>query len=158
MIRRHRSKLGRPILLVLIVGAVIGVVYWSMLSTSSAKPSLTGTWILTNHVTSSSYRSYKDDTHEFRIAVVQDNGSLQGRGQQTLYNGKNARNRYPLWFTKGEVKDDQVFITYRMKGSREFGGTFTLNVDPKDPKILRGSFTSEAARTKGTTEVHILSD
>ncbi|MBL7951762.1 MAG: hypothetical protein JNM62_08575 [Flavobacteriales bacterium] len=99
-----------------------------------------------------------DDTHEFRIKVVQTEGVLEGRGEQTLYNGKTARNHYPLWFTKGEVTDDQVLIDYRMKGSREFGGTFTLRIDPNDPTRLQGSFTSEAARTEGTTEVRILRD
>jgi hypothetical protein len=158
MIRRRRSTLVRPILLVLIVGAIGSGVYWFTRSNGSADTSLTGTWVISNQVLETSYRSYKDDTHEFRIEVVEEAGALTGRGKQTLYNGKTARNHYPLWFTKGEVKDDQVFITYRMNGSREFGGTFTLRVDPNDPTRLKGTFTSEAARTEGTTEVRILRD
>lgn len=145
-------------MLVLCIGAIIGCVYWFMSSNRNTDTRLTGTWVLTNQVTETSYRSYMDDTHEFRIEVTQEGDVLKGQGKQTKYNGKAARNHYPLWFTKSEVKDDQIFITYRMNGSREFGGTFTLRVEPDDPTRLRGTFTSEAANTKGTTEVRILQD
>lgn len=158
MIRRRRSTLFRPVLFVLVLGAIITGAYWFMRSDRTTQPTLTGTWVLTNHVLETSYKRYKDDRHEFRIEVVQDENALKGSGNQTLYNGKTARNKYPLWFTKGEVKDDQVFITYRMNGSREFGGTFSLRIDPNDPSRLRGTFTSEAANTEGTTEVRILRD
>ncbi|MCB9163577.1 MAG: hypothetical protein H6592_03935 [Flavobacteriales bacterium] len=158
MLRRRRSALSNPLLLLLFAGVIGMVIYWFVPSRSGSNIDLTGTWVLTNKVTGTTYRKYMDDTHEFRIEVVQTGDVLEGRGVQSRYNDKPARNRYPIWFTQAEIKDDLVAINYGMKGSREFTGTFTLKVDKDDPTLLRGTFTSAAANTTGTTEVRVVRD
>jgi hypothetical protein len=154
MIRRTTSLPSRTLLIVLAaLGA--GLAYWSWGNTSDPAIDLNGTWTLTNQVNSSELKRYMGDSHEFTIRVEQEGTSIQGSGEQTGYNGKAARNRYPIWFTAINVNGEQVVIEYAMKGGRPTEGNFTLQVDPDTPTILRGSFTSTAANTSGTTVVRI---
>lgn len=130
--------------------------YWYWGNTPAQGGDLSGRWTLTNHVNASELKRYRGDRHEFTIQVTQEGETLRGSGEQTGYNGKSARNRYPIWFTNATVKGDLVVVEYAMKGGRPTEGTFTLQVDPNAPQLLRGSFTSTAANTTGTTEVRVV--
>ncbi len=155
MIRRTTTLPSRALVIALLTIAA-GAAYWYWKNMPASGTDLSGTWILTNHVTASDLKRYKGDRHEFTIQVTQEGETLLGNGEQTGYNNKAARNRYPIWFTNATVNGDQIVVKYAMKGGRPTEGTFTLQIDPNAPHILRGSFTSTAANTTGTTEVRVV--
>ena len=151
----RRIPLASRALFIALVLLVVGGAYFLFQAPSDTAPALSGTWTVRNAVVRSDLKRYLDDHHEFRIVVTQHGNTLNGSGEQTKYNGKPARNRYPIWFTQATVDGDRVTIHYAMKGGRETVGVFELNITGEDPTRLEGTFTSTAANTTGTTRVEI---
>lgn len=151
----RRTPLASRALLIALVLLVGGGAYYLLQTPRDEVPALSGTWTIRNEVVRSDLKRYRDDHHEFRIVVTQNGNTLSGSGEQTKYNDKPARNKYPIWFTQATVNGEQVTIHYAMKGGRETVGVFDLKITNDDPKRLEGTFTSTAANTSGTTRVEI---
>jgi hypothetical protein len=149
----RRTPLASKAILIAVVLLVALGGYYFINSQGENAPTLEGTWTVRNSVVLSDLKRYRDDRHEFRIQVTQQGDQLSGSGEQTKYNGKPARNKYPIWFTKATVAGDRVMIHYAMKGGRETVGVFELTIT--SPSRLEGTFTSTAANTSGTTVVEI---
>lgn len=153
---RRSSTISSRILLLVVVAALAFGGYWFLSSDDDELVNLSGTWTLTNRVTSSSLERYKGDLHEFTFQVTQDGEEVRGSGEQTAYNGKPARNRYPIWFTNVDRNGNDVVITYSMRGGKPTTGQFLLRIDTLDRSLLVGTFTSTAAHTTGSTTVRIV--
>ena len=86
------------------------MVWWNGTSAEDELADLSGVWTLTNSVVESNMDRYVGDVYVFEINVTQHGGKLTGEGEQTLYNGKTARSRFPIVFTDATIKPDEVVI------------------------------------------------
>jgi hypothetical protein len=148
------KRIGIAATVVSLAGGSIAL--WNQLKPVEELPDLTGRWTITNTVTSSAGGQYDGEEYVYSVGVMQaqDHG-LSGDGEQTLYNGKPARSRFPITITAGKHTSKQIKANFKIQGNREFTGTLWLTRNENDPKRLAGTFEYTAGGTKGTTEVTI---
>jgi cytoskeletal protein RodZ len=121
-------------------------------SAPEATSPLSGTWVLDTRVESSSYRGYEGLQLAYRLQLEQQGTRISGEGVKTAENGTPlaARARTPI-SVSGSIEGDRVVLTFTEHGTqRASGGKMIL--DRYDDGVLRGRFSSSAARSAGTAE------
>ena len=114
---------------------------------------LDGAWTMTNEVQDSSLKTFRGLRLEYQLQLQQDGERVTGKGQKVSENGRALRRsaRTPITLA-GTVEGDEVHLKFREKGRRrESGGTFQYQL--AGDGSLRGTFTSNAARSSGQSVV-----
>jgi transcriptional regulator with XRE-family HTH domain len=126
--------------------------------TENAVQDVTGTWKVATHVESSSYASYSGLLLGYEMEIEQDGDRVTGTGRKILENGTeiNPRGQTPITVS-GVVDGDRLTLNFTERGARRASqGTFTLMRDADG--MLRGRFTSDAAKSSGSVEARRLDD
>lgn len=124
----------------------------SELPASHTPGEVTGTWRLATQVESSSYASYSGLLLGYEVQLQQDGDRVTGTGRKIIENGKgiDSRGQTPITVT-GLVDGDRLTLSFTERGARRSTqGTFKLMRDTDG--LLRGRFTSNAARSAGSVE------
>jgi hypothetical protein len=111
---------------------------------------LSGTWHLATRIQSSSYGAYEGLRLGFRVQLQHDGMRVTGRGQKWTENGRGlpASARTPITL-EGAIDNGRAELTFSETGaSRSSRGTLDLALT--DSGELRGTFWSDAARSRGT--------
>ena len=115
-------------------------------------PVLSGPWTLSTRVESTSYKRFVGLKLGYELQLQQDGDRITGEGRKIAENGKPlaAKSRTPL--TVSGVRDGNAFtLRFTERGARRPSeGTFSLQLH--EDGVLRGRFTSSAARSAGSVE------
>ena len=112
---------------------------------------LTGSWRLATQVQSSSVARYAGLLLGYELQLEQDGDRVTGIGRKVIENGSgiDAQGQTPI-AVNGIVEGDRLTLNFVEGGAqRSSQGTFTLT---RNGGLLRGRFTSDAARSAGTVE------
>jgi cytoskeleton protein RodZ len=112
---------------------------------------LTGAWRLATQVQSSSVARYAGLLLGYELHLEQDGDRVTGVGRKVIENGSGiaSRGQTPI-AVNGVVEGDRLTLNFVEGGAqRSSQGTFTLT---RNGGLLRGRFTSDAARSAGTVE------
>jgi transcriptional regulator with XRE-family HTH domain len=113
---------------------------------------LTGSWRLTNRVQSSSYQAFEGLTLDYHLRLKQDGHLVTGDGEKRMENGRaiTGTARTPISF-EGTVDGRRLALRFREQGARRASvGMIVMEV--ADDGSLRGSFSSDAANSRGTSQ------
>ena len=113
---------------------------------------LNGSWTLTNRVEEASYAPFKNLTLSYSLQLEQDGNRITGTGHKLTENGRQIRanGRTPIALA-GTLTGRRLELKFAEVGARRpSGGTMVLDV--ADDGSLRGSFTSDAARSRGSSQ------
>jgi hypothetical protein len=122
------------------------------LSTIPEPDEVTGTWRLATQVESSSYGSYSGLLLGYELELEQDGDRVTGTGRKIIENGReiDSRGQTPITVT-GVVDGDELTLSFIERGARRSTqGTFKLM--RANDGMLRGRFTSNAAKSAGSVE------
>jgi transcriptional regulator with XRE-family HTH domain len=119
-------------------------------------PALSGLWTMNTRVESSSYRDFEGLQLGYRLQLHQEGNRITGEGVKTLENGRElAGGAKTAIEVEGTYVGHRVTLTFTERGTqRTTGGKMILDVS--DDGVLRGRFSSSAARSSGTAEVRRL--
>ena len=118
-------------------------------TSGGALPDVSGAWIFTNSVQSSSVASYQDLQLGFRVQLQQSGDRITGVGQKWTENGRplGAAARTPIAI-EGIRRGDRLDLRFTEKGlARTSSGRLVLDV--AEDGSLRGTFASSAANSHG---------
>lgn len=121
-------------------------------STRESSPDLSGKWVLTNRVESAGVGAYKNLELGFQLQLQQNGNRVTGIGQKWTENGRDvpAAGRTPI-SVEGTFDGDRLELKFTELGAqRTSRGTIALDV--VDGSTLRGTFKSDAAKARGTSE------
>jgi transcriptional regulator with XRE-family HTH domain len=115
-------------------------------------PDLSGYWTLDTRIESSSMHSYEGLQLGYRLELHQAGGRITGQGVKTRENGRDiGQSAQTPISVQGSVDGKRLTLTFIETGrQRESGGKMILDVN--DDGVLRGRFSSSAARSSGTAE------
>jgi transcriptional regulator with XRE-family HTH domain len=111
---------------------------------------ITGTWDLTTQVESTSIEDHRGLRRAYRIDFRQDGDKIRGSGYQLTENGQTigTDGQTPITL-QGTMDGRELVLTFTEKGTlRTSTGRFVLNLG--DDLALRGSFQSDAAKSRGS--------
>jgi penicillin-binding protein 1A len=111
---------------------------------------VSGWWELSNRIDETNYESYLGLRLGYRLQLEQDGDRITGRGQKWSEDGRSLPGgaRTPLT-VRGRIEGRTVTLEFTEHGARRStAGGFTWRLAPDD-SILRGSFWSTAAGTRG---------
>ena len=122
--------------------------------TAAAARDVSGSWALATHVESSSYGPFQGLDLGYEIQLKQAGGRVTGAGRKVTERGSGiasrAQTRVQL---AGSIDGDRLTLTFTERGARRpTQGKFVLLLD--EDGMLRGRFSSTAARSSGTVEAH----
>jgi hypothetical protein len=121
-------------------------------ATPASARDLSGWWMLTNEVESTSYSPFQGLRLGYRVRLDQTGSRLVGEGEKRWENGvalPPAR-RTPISF-EGRREGETVSLRFTESGERRTSrGVFTLQLAP-DGKQMAGSFSSTAASSAGSS-------
>jgi hypothetical protein len=120
-------------------------------SGTATEVELTGSWRLATQVQSSSVPRYAGLLLGYELQLEQDGDRVTGVGRKVIENGSgiDSRGQTPI-AVNGVVEGDRLTLNFVEGGTqRPSQGTFTLT---RNGGLLRGRFTSDAARSAGTVE------
>ncbi len=115
-----------------------------------------GAWRLETLIESSSLRAFEGLRLGYRLELRQRGRQVEGTGRKITENGValNGRRQTPI-AVRGTIDGGRLRLTFGEDGARRRStGTFDLVV--KEPELLRGSFSSDAARSAGVVEARRL--
>lgn len=118
---------------------------------ASQASDLSGAWQVTNRVEAADYPGYKNTTLGFQLTLSQKGTQVVGDGYKLSENGKPlpARRRTPL-SVEGHLDGERLVLNFTERGAaRTSKGRFVLH--RTDDGSLRGRFTSDAARSSGSS-------
>lgn len=151
---RFTKRLGIAATIVSLTGGSIAL--WKQVQPEEALPDLSGRWTITNTVSASNSGKFDGEVYVYSVGVTQTaDHKLEGKGEQTHYNGKAAPGRWPINLDSGKLTKEDVVINFTIEGNRVFTGTMRLRMQEDDDRRLTGTFAYTAAGTKGVTEVRI---
>ena len=113
---------------------------------------ITGLWSLTTHVDSSTYDRYRGLTLGYTLQLQQRGNRITGSGQKVSENGQSLQSasRTPITL-EGMLNGQRVELKFIERGTlRTSGGTLVMDVG--DDGSLRGTFSSDAAQSRGTSQ------
>ena len=116
---------------------------------ADVEPALAGAWALETLVQSSSVKQFKGLRLGYRLQLRQDGDRVEGTGRKVTENGASLKGagQTPI-AVHGTLDGGRLTLTFGERGARRAsGGTFDLVVE--DAGVLRGSFSSDAARSAG---------
>jgi cytoskeletal protein RodZ len=124
------------------------------LATTGVLPDVTGSWSLATYVESSSYSRFAGLQLGYDLTLKQDGDRIIGAGRKVSENGKRvARRAQTPIAVDGTITSEGLSLNFVERGARRrTEGTLVLNLD--DHGILRGRFSSEAAKSAGRAEAH----
>ena len=115
---------------------------------------LSGEWIMNTRVESSDLQRYQGLRLGYRIRLQQDGERVSGRGWKVSEDERPiaSRGQTPIDFD-GVVNGHRVELTFTERGRRRVSaGKLVLALASED--ILKGRFSSDAARSGGIVEIH----
>jgi cytoskeletal protein RodZ len=126
----------------------------SLATTTDVLPDVTGSWSLATYVESSSYSRFAGLQLGYDLTLKQDGERIIGAGRKVSENGKRvARRAQTPIAVDGTITSEGLSLKFVERGARRrTEGTLVLNLD--DHGILRGRFSSEAAKSAGRAEAH----
>jgi len=117
---------------------------------------LSGRWVMTNEVQSTSYAAYRRLRLGYRLELQQHGTRITGQGEKWLENGRRipGATRTPITL-HGVIEGHRVALTFVERGRRRTsGGTFDLMLTSNR---LQGTFESDAAHARGSSIVQRVS-
>jgi hypothetical protein len=118
---------------------------------------VTGAWRLATQVESSSVARYNGLLLGYELQLEQEGDEVTGIGRKIVENGRgiDSRGQTPI-AVNGVVDGDRITLSFIEGGSRRSTqGTFVLTREADG--MLRGRFTSDAARSAGSVEARRVS-
>jgi len=118
---------------------------------ASQASDLSGAWYVTNRVESADYSRYRNMSLEFALTLRQQGTQVTGEGHKFSENGKplQPRRRTPI-AVEGHLEGNRLVLNFTERGTaRTSAGRFVLH--RTDDGSLRGRFTSDAARSSGSS-------
>jgi transcriptional regulator with XRE-family HTH domain len=112
---------------------------------------VSGPWHLTNHVESTDYSQFSEMTLGFELILEQQGTRIAGHGYKSSENGMllQSSRRTPIAL-EGHLQGERLVLTFIERGrARTSAGRVVLHV--ADDGSLRGRFTSDAARSSGSS-------
>lgn len=112
---------------------------------------VSGRWHLTNRVESAEYSRFKNMTLGFQLTLERRGTHIVGEGYKSSENGKRlrSRRRTPIAL-EGRLEGERLVLNFTERGAaRSSAGRLVLHV--ADDGSLRGRFTSDAARSSGSS-------
>lgn len=118
----------------------------------SATADISGSWTLNTRVESSTVRDYEGLELGYELQLQQSGSRVAGEGMKTLENGRQiARFAQTPIIVSGTFEEGRLTLTFTERGhQRDSGGKMILDVS--EDGVLRGRFSSSAARSSGTAE------
>ena len=114
--------------------------------------SLTGQWSINTRVESSSLRRYKGLRLQYQVRLQQVGNQITGEGYKLRENDRTVGTRTPITLI-GDVIGDRVVLNFEERGTRRMSGG-RLVLDRESENVLRGRFSSDAAKSSGVADVH----
>ena len=113
---------------------------------------VSGNWTLTNRVEEASYKPFENLTLGYRVQLEQRGNSVTGSGRKATENGRTiaAASQTPISF-EGTLNGRRLELRFAERGNRRTSGG-TMLLDLTDDGSLRGSFVSDAARSRGSAQ------
>ena len=118
---------------------------------TTAALDLSGEWVVTNRVESTTYRAFENLSIRYQLRLTQDGRHIEGAGQKWVENGRllPAARRTPIAL-EGTLSGGRLDLRFIESGARRAsGGAFVMHV--VDDRTMRGSFTSDAASSRGSS-------
>ena len=118
---------------------------------------ISGTWLLSNEVHSTSYAPFRGLRLAYRARLVQDGSKVVGSGVKWAENGRTLPDsqRTPISF-EGHIEDHTVSLRFSEQGKRRTSrGVLTWNLAPGGDE-MRGTFSSSAASSSGVSSARRL--
>jgi hypothetical protein len=119
---------------------------------SLTAPNLSGFWTLDTRVETSSVRDYEGLQLGYRLELQQTGGRITGRGLKTDENGRSivTSAQTPI-DVQGTIDGKRLTLTFTEHGSQRVShGKMILEVH--EDGVMRGRFSSDAARSTGLAE------
>jgi hypothetical protein len=112
---------------------------------------LNGAWNVVTSVESSALSRYEGLQLGYRLRLEQQGNRVRGEGRKWSENGRALAPRVRTPITvEGTVDASNIRLQFTERGARRVSrGTFVLRI--VDEGTLQGSFTSDAARSEGST-------
>jgi transcriptional regulator with XRE-family HTH domain len=123
----------------------------SVVYANAGEPILSGEWMLTNEVQTSSFKAFEGLELEYRLTLSQDGVIVTGRGHKWSENGREipSARRTPI-SVAGTLYQNRLELSFTERGTRRTSaGRFVWQVS--DDGALRGTFSSDAASSRGTS-------
>ena len=118
----------------------------------SGERHIAGWWMVTNRIDQSRLASFNDLTLGFHLKLDQNGNRVRGRGVKWHENGRRVaeRARTPI-SVDGTMVGDRLELSFTERGIRRTShGSFEMQL--ADDGSLRGRFSSDAARSSGSSE------
>jgi hypothetical protein len=109
--------------------------------------------VVTNRVESTNYRAFRNLSIAYQLRFTQDGHRIVGEGQKWVENGKLLpRSRRTPIALEGTLTGARFDLRFTESGARRTrGGVFVMQI--VDERTLRGSFSSDAANSRGHSVV-----
>jgi hypothetical protein len=123
---------------------------------NAASVRVAGSWDLATNVESASYKAYHGLRLGYRVRLEQQGNRITGIGHKWTENGRELgpQARTPIRL-EGTTDGQRLTLNFTEQGARRTSaGKFILHVT--DDGLLRGRFSSNAARASGTAEARPL--
>jgi len=136
----------------ILIGIIVGILVIIQYYESYPTINLNGEWKIINIIDSTSYPLYQDMQLGYRIFFQQDGKKITGKGEKCWENRKEIPStaHSPI-VIEGTLDGMMLTATFTEKGARRItSGSFIWTVSP-DGRMLKGSFTSTAANSQGTS-------
>ena len=136
----------------ILMGIIVAILVIIEYHESHPSINLNGEWKIINIVDSTSYPLYQDMQLGYRIFLQQDGKKITGKGEKCWENGKEIPSTaHSLIVIEGTLDGMILTATFTEEGARRItSGSFIWTVSP-DGRMLKGSFTSTAANSQGTS-------
>ena len=118
----------------------------------SGEGHIAGWWMVTNRIDQSRLASFNDLTLGFHLKLDQNGNRVRGHGVKWHENGRRVaeRARTPI-SVDGTMVGDRLELSFTERGMRRTShGSFEMQL--ADDGSLRGRFSSDAARSSGSSE------
>jgi hypothetical protein len=147
-----KSVVGFTVTGLAVVGGFLGI--YSFLQNYS-RYNLTGKWIVTNSIQSTSFPRYQGLKLGYTVFLTQQGTGITGSGEKESENGRDLPSsaHSPITIT-GVISAKNITATFVEQGSeRKTEGTFDWTYDSRTD-ALAGKFTSTAADEAGSSAAH----
>ena len=101
---------------------------------------------------SSGLRRYEGLRLEYQVRLQQAGNQVTGDGYKLRENERTVGNRTPITLI-GDVIGDRVVLNFQERGTRRMSGG-RLVLDRESENVLRGRFSSDAAKSSGVADAH----
>lgn len=145
-----KSIVGSTVTGLAVVGGFLGI--YTFLQ-SYSRYDLTGKWIVTNTIQSTSFHPYQGLKLGYSVFITQHGTDITGTGEKESENGRDLpASAHSHFDITGSISGKKITATFVEKGTeRKTEGTFNWTYESKT-SALAGTFTSTAADAAGPSE------